>query len=87
MLNGLRLIVSNTVIGEETLYRQGPSVEVYKLQVHKVINQLACLLASLVRKMKSSGNLPFTVKMADFRELVQFIINYNNLKESRSKGK
>lgn len=48
MLNGLRLIVSNTVIGEETLYRQGPSVEIYKLQVHKVINQLACLLASLV---------------------------------------
>ena len=49
MLNGLRLIVSNTVIGEETLYRQGPSVEVYKLQVHKVswLNQLACRQTSL----------------------------------------
>ena len=82
MLNGLRLIVSNTVIGEDTLYRKVDPV--WKFQVHKVINQLVCPLSSL---LQTSGKLPFTVKMGDFRELVQFIINYNNLKESRSNGK
>ena len=85
MLNGLRLIVSNTVIGEDTLYRKVDPV--WKFQVHKVIKQLVdCPLTNLVL-LQTSGKLPFTVKMDDFRELVQFIINYNNLKESRSNGK
>ena len=80
-------------------YRRGhfiqigrPSLEVSSSQSHQAADWLSTdlfsrLMTCLADWLQTSGKLPFTVKMGDFREFVQFIINYNNLKESRSNGK
>ena len=92
-LNGLRLITSNTVIGEETLYSQRPSlwkcVTLVKNFDLAWRSWTGTWTVSVEMDTGISGSVSghLRIKMFNFRELVQFLINYNYLKESRLKGK